>query len=58
MFKKIYLVAEVGCNHMGDMKITKLLIDRAKQCGADYVKFQKEITIFYSQKRNIIQNIP
>ena len=41
MFKKIYLAAEVGCNHMGDMKIAKLLIDQAKQCGADYVKFQK-----------------
>jgi len=26
---------------MGDMKITKLLIDQAKLCGADYVKFQK-----------------
>ena len=51
MFKKIYLVAEIGCNHMGDMKITKLLIDRAKQCGADYVKFQKrDNNILFSKK--------
>ncbi len=41
MFKKIYLVAEIGCNHMGNMKIAKRLIDQAKFCGADFVKFQK-----------------
>ena len=41
MFKKISLVAEIGCNHMGDMKIAKLLINQAKKCGADFVKFQK-----------------
>ena len=41
MFKKILLVAEIGCNHMGDMNIAKLLIKQAKLSGADYVKFQK-----------------
>ena len=41
MFKKIYLAAEIGCNHMGDIKLAKHLIDQAKYCGADYVKFQK-----------------
>ena len=41
MFKKIYLVAEIGCNHMGDIGLAKKLIDEAKFCGADYVKFQK-----------------
>jgi sialic acid synthase len=51
MFKKIYLVAEIGCNHMGDMKIAKLLIDQAKQSGADYVKFQKrDNKILFSKK--------
>ena len=51
MFKKIYLVAEVGCNHMGDLKIAKMLIDQAKQCGADYVKFQKrDNKILFSKK--------
>ena len=39
--KKIFLVAEIGCNHMGEFKIAKKLIDQAKYCGADYVKFQK-----------------
>jgi sialic acid synthase len=51
MFKKIYLVAEIGCNHMGDLKIAKMLIDQAKQCGADYVKFQKrDNKILFSKK--------
>lgn len=35
------VIAEIGCNHMGDMKIAKELIDLAKQAGAKYVKFQK-----------------
>jgi sialic acid synthase len=41
MNKKIYLTAEIGCNHMGDISIAKKLINQAKFCGADYVKFQK-----------------
>ena len=41
MFKKILLVAEIGCNHMGDIDKAKLLIKQAKLAGADYVKFQK-----------------
>lgn len=39
--KKIQLVAEIGCNHMGQIKLARLMIDQAKQAGADYVKFQK-----------------
>jgi N-acetylneuraminate synthase len=38
---KIQLVAEIGCNHMGQLKLVKLMIDQAKKSGADYVKFQK-----------------
>ena len=38
---KIQLVAEIGCNHMGQLNLAKLMIDQAKQSGADYVKFQK-----------------
>ena len=38
---KIHLVAEIGCNHMGQINLAKLMIDQAKQAGADYVKFQK-----------------
>ena len=35
------IIAEIGCNHMGDMGIAKELIDLAKDAGAKYVKFQK-----------------
>ncbi len=35
------VVAEIGCNHMGNLEIAKELIYLAKECGAGYVKFQK-----------------
>lgn len=35
------VIAEIGCNHMGQIKIAKELIDLAKESGAKYVKFQK-----------------
>ena len=38
---KIQLVAEIGCNHMGQINLAKMMIDQAKFAGADYVKFQK-----------------
>ena len=34
-------VAEIGCNHCGDVDVAKQLIVVAKTCGADVVKFQK-----------------
>ena len=39
--KKCIVVAEAGCNHMGDLGIAKEMILMAKICGANYVKFQK-----------------
>ena len=35
-----YVIAEIGANHNGDMNIAKKLVDSAKSCGADAVKFQ------------------
>ena len=35
-----YIIAELGANHNGDMDIAKKLIDAAKECGSDCVKFQ------------------
>lgn len=41
-FKKPYVIAEIGCNHKGEMAIAKELIKIAKIfCNADAVKFQK-----------------
>jgi N-acetylneuraminate synthase len=37
----IFIIAEIGINHNGDLAIAKKLIDGAKKFGADAVKFQK-----------------
>ncbi|MFA6702384.1 MAG: N-acetylneuraminate synthase family protein [Dysgonamonadaceae bacterium] len=41
MFKKPKVIAEIGCNHMGQFEIAKELIKLAKDCGATVAKFQK-----------------
>ena len=47
----IFIVAEVGINHNGDMSICKKLIDVASDSGCDAVKFQKrDINEVYTQK--------
>ena len=35
-----YIIAEIGVNHEGSMKLAKKLIDQAYQGGADAAKFQ------------------
>lgn len=37
----VFVVAEIGINHNGDIAIAKQLIDMAKLAGCDAVKFQK-----------------
>ena len=37
----IFITAEIGINHNGDIEIAKKLIDVAKSAGCDAVKFQK-----------------
>ncbi len=37
----VFIVAEIGINHNGDMQIAKKLIDLATFAGCDAVKFQK-----------------
>ena len=39
--KNVYIIAEIGINHNGDLSIAKKLIDIAKVAGCDVVKFQK-----------------
>lgn len=39
-FERPYIIAEIGANHNGDMDLAKKMIDEAKVCGADCVKFQ------------------
>ena len=41
MYQKPKVIAEIGCNHKGDIEIAFELLDLAKECGADVAKFQK-----------------
>ena len=51
MITKPYLIAEIGINHNGDIKIAKQLIKNAKDCKFDAVKFQKRtINLVYDNK--------
>ena len=40
LYSKVKIIAEAGVNHNGNMTYAKKLIDAAKHCGADYIKFQ------------------
>ena len=47
----IFIVAEIGINHNGQIDICKQLIDVAKSCNCDAVKFQKrDIDLVYSKE--------
>ena len=47
----IFITAEIGINHNGDLDIAKKLIDVAADAGADAVKFQKrDIDSVYTQE--------
>ena len=38
--RNIQIVAEIGCNHNGNVELAKEMMKRAKEAGADAVKFQ------------------
>ena len=47
----IFIIAEIGINHNGDLGIAKNLIDVAVDAGADAVKFQKRtIDLVYTKE--------
>ena len=37
---RVFIIAEVGINHNGNIAIAKKMVDVAKECGVDCVKFQ------------------
>lgn len=39
--KPVFVIAEIGLNHNGELKIAKELITAAREAGCDAVKFQK-----------------
>ena len=38
--KQAYIIAEIGINHQGKLKIAKNMVDKAKDAGVNAVKFQ------------------
>ena len=41
-YQKPKVIAEIGCNHMGNVDIAKKFIDTAKYfCEVKHIKFQK-----------------
>lgn len=48
---KPFIIAEIGNNHNGSIKIAKELIDKAAECGASSVKFQtKDIETAFTKE--------
>lgn len=51
---KVFIVAEIGCNHNGSKELARKMIDEAKACGVDAVKFQtfkaKDLISCYAPK--------
>jgi N-acetylneuraminate synthase len=51
-----YVIAEIGANHNGDMDLCRRLIDSAKSCGADAVKFQSWSKVSLVSKAEYARN--
>ena len=39
------IIAEIGWNHMGDIKLAEKMISEAANSGAEYCKFQTWVSI-------------
>ena len=50
---RCYLIAEIGVNHNGDIDLAKNMIKKAKEIGADAVKFQT-----FTADKLVSQNAP
>ena len=52
--KHVFIVAEIGCNHNGSKDLAKKMVESAKDCGVDAVKFQtfkaKDLISCYAPK--------
>jgi N,N'-diacetyllegionaminate synthase len=54
---KTFVIAEIGINHNGSLKVAKKLVDSAVRAGVDAVKFQTYITEKRVKKNSPIFNI-
>ena len=47
----VFIIAEIGTNHMGDVNVAKKIIDVAVKAGCNAVKFQKkDVENIYTKK--------
>lgn len=64
----VYIVAEIGINHNGDVKLAKQMIDAAIDCGVDAIKMQifkaeefisdlNSTYTYFSQGKNITESM-
>lgn len=64
----VFIIAEAGINHNGNVEIAKKMIDTAAKCGADAIKFQtfkaeefiadpKETYTYYSQGEKVTESM-
>lgn len=51
--QRCFIIAEAGVNHNGDIELAKQLIIKAKEAGADCVKFQT-----FKAERVVTSNAP
>ena len=54
MSKNIIIIAEAGVNHNGSLKRALKMVDIAKNCGADIIKFQTFIPNLVASKHSLI----
>tara|TARA_Y100000294_G_scaffold104497_1_gene97138 strand:+ start:1900 stop:2904 length:1005 start_codon:yes stop_codon:yes gene_type:complete len=47
---RVIIIAEAGQNHNGKLKLAYKLVDAAKECGADFIKFQTSIPKLHISK--------
>ncbi len=45
------VIAELGCNHGGDLRLAKRMMRQAQDCGADFAKFQKRTPSLMPRER-------
>ena len=48
--KRVIVIAEAGQNHNGKLSLAYKLVNIAKKCGADYIKFQTSIPKLHISK--------
>ena len=53
----IKVIAEIGWNHCGDMKLAKEMILAAKESGATYAKFQSWSVVDSNQVNGTLMDV-